>query len=43
MNTPSLFNDDIFEAEFSFEELDVNAKITMFMDMKYTNKTDQVY
>ena len=38
MNTTSLFNDDIFEAEFSFEELDVNAKITMFMDMKYTNK-----
>ena len=43
MNTTSLFNDDIFENEFSFEELDVNAKITMFMDMKYTNKTDQVY
>ena len=38
MNTASLFDDDIFENEFSFEELKINAKITMFMDMKYTNK-----
>ena len=38
MNTTSLFNDNIFENEFSFEELKINAKITMFMDMKYTNK-----
>lgn len=38
MNTTSLFTDDIFENEFSFEELEINAKITMFMDMKYTNK-----
>lgn len=35
MNTTSLFNDDIFENEFSFEELEINNKISKFMNIGY--------